>query len=73
MRSSLSSLLRNTAGCSPGFLVVSGNDDLFDRPEIVRFFRLFTREGDMTWSTRAAVIPQSTQNGNGRFLAYIPS
>jgi hypothetical protein len=34
---------------------VQANDDLFDRLENVRFFRLFTLDGDMEYL--AAVIP----------------
>ncbi len=49
VRSSLGSLWRNRALFSR-ILGVSGNDDLFDRQEIVRFLRLFTREDDMEYT-----------------------
>ncbi len=34
------------------------NDDLFDRLETVRFFRLFTREGDMENTGRGNTEPR---------------
>ena len=40
------------AGATAGFVsksAVRSNDDLFDRLETVRFFRLFTHEGDIEY------------------------
>jgi hypothetical protein len=39
-------------------LKVLTNDDLFDRKETVRFFRLFTGEGDMENTGRGYTEPR---------------